>query len=145
MAKHYYTKEEEREFLLNEPKKIVAVKAILKSDKGNVLVVKPNYKRGWQFPGGGVDASEDPEDAMHRELKEEVNLEIHKSDLKLLGTVFRKDVESLVLIYEYSRVLNEQKPIDIQQSELDDYKFVEPSTLSSLLGKYYKEFLTVWF
>ena len=39
--------------------------------------------KGWQFPQGGIDEGEDPEDAMYRELHEEVGLE--PDDVDVLG------------------------------------------------------------
>ncbi|MBT8081480.1 MAG: RNA pyrophosphohydrolase [Gammaproteobacteria bacterium] len=39
--------------------------------------------KGWQFPQGGMFAGEEPEQAMYRELREEVGLEPH--DVELLG------------------------------------------------------------
>ena len=39
--------------------------------------------RGWQFPQGGMFEGEEPEQAMYRELREEVGLEPH--DVELLG------------------------------------------------------------
>ena len=39
--------------------------------------------KGWQFPQGGVLQGEEPEDAMYRELREEVGLD--PDDVELLG------------------------------------------------------------
>jgi putative (di)nucleoside polyphosphate hydrolase len=39
--------------------------------------------RGWQFPQGGVQQRESPEEALYRELKEEVGLDPH--DVKLIA------------------------------------------------------------
>lgn len=40
--------------------------------------------RGWQFPQGGVLRNESPEEALFRELKEEIGLE--KADVELVAT-----------------------------------------------------------
>ena len=39
--------------------------------------------KGWQFPQGGIDEGEAPEEAMYRELREEVGLE--PGDVDVLG------------------------------------------------------------
>ncbi len=50
---------------------------------GQVLWARRIRQNSWQFPQGGVDAGESPEDAMYRELYEELGLS--RSDVKLMG------------------------------------------------------------
>jgi 8-oxo-dGTP diphosphatase len=63
---------------------IVAACALL-DRKGAVLIAKRPQGRPlpglWEFPGGKVEAGEGPEDALIRELHEELGIEIAKSDL----------------------------------------------------------------
>lgn len=40
--------------------------------------------KGWVFPGGKIESNESPENASLRELKEEINLDSDKNNLKLL-------------------------------------------------------------
>lgn len=42
--------------------------------RGQVLLVRHRYNRGWRLPGGGVDRGEPPALAVMRELAEEVGL-----------------------------------------------------------------------
>ena len=54
---------------------------ILANNKGQVLWAKRCGQDAWQFPQGGIDRDETPEDAMYRELHEEVGLQPGEVDL----------------------------------------------------------------
>jgi len=56
---------------------------ILANTDGEVLLAGRVGSKGWQFPQGGVLRGEEPEQAMYRELREEVGLE--RADVELLG------------------------------------------------------------
>ena len=47
---------------------------ILANSMGQVLWARRIGQDAWQFPQGGIDRSETPEQAMYRELKEEIGL-----------------------------------------------------------------------
>lgn len=55
---------------------------LLDADR-RVLIAGRKGRSGWQFPQGGMLASESPEEAMYRELHEEVGLAA--SDVELVG------------------------------------------------------------
>jgi putative (di)nucleoside polyphosphate hydrolase len=57
---------------------------ILANDGGKLLLAGRIGNRGWQFPQGGVLHGESPEQAMFRELNEEVGL--CAADVEILGT-----------------------------------------------------------
>lgn len=56
---------------------------VLMRGTGQVFVGRRAAGRGWQFPQGGVRHGEDPEQALFRELEEEVGLA--REDVKLVG------------------------------------------------------------
>ena len=56
---------------------------VLMRDSGEVFLGGRRDGRGWQFPQGGVRLSEQPEDALFRELREEVGLE--RTDVELVA------------------------------------------------------------
>jgi mutator protein MutT len=73
----------------------VSAKAIIKNDRGEVLVVKEIHgghiiqdKQRWELPGGGIDHGETIEEALRRELKEELGVEADFS-IELLGNDIR--------------------------------------------------------
>ncbi|OGL66010.1 hypothetical protein A3B21_00580 [Candidatus Uhrbacteria bacterium RIFCSPLOWO2_01_FULL_47_24] len=61
---------------------IVAVIALIKDAQGRVLVQKrgldyiPAAFGIWEFPGGGIEFGETPEEAIKREVKEEIGCEV---------------------------------------------------------------------
>lgn len=70
-------------------KKIVYVVAgALINNEGQVLMAQrpegKNLAGYWEFPGGKIELGETPEEALIRELKEELNLYINIEDLKPL-------------------------------------------------------------
>ncbi len=61
----------------------VTAGAIITDDQGRVLLLKHRFRPspGWGMPGGFIEAGEQPEEALRRELREEVELEV--TDVKL--------------------------------------------------------------
>ena len=58
------------------PKHIAGAGAILHDPEGRILLVKPSYRPTWEIPGGGMEAGEYPWETAHREIKEELGLEL---------------------------------------------------------------------
>jgi len=56
---------------------------ILSNDQGQLFWARRVGQDAWQFPQGGVDENESPEQAMYRELMEETGL--NPGDVKVLG------------------------------------------------------------
>lgn len=56
---------------------------ILCNDAGQVLWAKRIGQDAWQFPQGGINTGEKPEDAMYRELAEEIGL--GREDVSILA------------------------------------------------------------
>ena len=60
-------------------KTIHVVAAIIRDESGRIFATQRGYgpyKDGWEFPGGKVEAGETPEEAMKREIREELDAEI---------------------------------------------------------------------
>lgn len=56
---------------------------VLCDDRSRVFWARRVNRSGWQFPQGGIARDESPEDAMYRELHEEVGL--HRHHVEVLG------------------------------------------------------------
>ena len=48
---------------------------IVANEQGQVLWAKRIGQEAWQFPQGGIRSAESPEEALYRELKEEIGLD----------------------------------------------------------------------
>lgn len=65
-------------------KTIKVVAAIIVSEEGRVFATQRGYgefKDGWEFPGGKVEAGESPQEALAREIREELDTEIEVGEL----------------------------------------------------------------
>ena len=60
-------------------KQIEVVAAIIHDSKGRIFATQRGYgdmKDGWEFPGGKVESGESPEEALKREILEELDTRI---------------------------------------------------------------------
>jgi len=135
-----YTEEENRVWRASQPQKMIVVKVVIKSDLGNILLAKPDYKKTWQLPGGGVENGESPEQAAVREVKEELNVDILDSDLAIKGTTYKPDEELLFIVYEYTKLIAEDTKFDLQSDEITDFQFAQVQNVAPLLSSYYLDF-----
>ena len=68
--------------------KTIRVVAAIIVENGRVFATQRGYgdfKDGWEFPGGKIEAGESPEQALVREIREELDTEIRVE--RLLRTV----------------------------------------------------------
>ena len=64
--------------------KTIRVVAAIIIDNGKVFATQRGYgefKDGWEFPGGKIDTGETPEEALVREIKEELDTEVEVKEL----------------------------------------------------------------
>ncbi len=90
-----------RKFVWRFTGRPAGVHAIALTRTGKLVFVKLTYAHGWRAPGGGIKKGESVEDAVLRELREEIGMTCHRpveQDLvfkdRSAGTVFvLRDIE----------------------------------------------------
>jgi 8-oxo-dGTP pyrophosphatase MutT (NUDIX family) len=101
------------------------VRVIIKSGD-EFLLVKNWFSAGeWQLPGGGMKFGEKPTDTAIREIKEELNINLNKSDLKQTtkqAVVFRQSGLIKRFIYFYVEI--PKKPEILKSRELTDFAWL---------------------
>ncbi|MEV0582848.1 NUDIX hydrolase [Nonomuraea sp. NPDC050310] len=110
--------------------------AYITDPQGRVLLVDPNYRDHWIFPGGSLDAGEEPAQACAREITEELGLELPVGDLLAVQWVPAYDTRPypLVSFVFDCGVIPADTPIKVQEAELDGYGFFDPEEAAGLLA-----------
>jgi ADP-ribose pyrophosphatase YjhB (NUDIX family) len=116
------------EWYASLPSVFVAAGGLVTGTSGDVLLVKPNYREHWGFPGGMVDEDEPPDEACARELSEEVGLSVTPGRLLVVGwtpATSDRPRPMLYLLFDCGTV-NDDTTIRLQVEELDGYAFLPP-------------------
>jgi ADP-ribose pyrophosphatase YjhB (NUDIX family) len=74
---------------LTQPRFAVTAAAVITDERGRVLLLRHTMRRGsgWGVPGGFLNAGEQPEEGVRRELREETGLELDAVELAFVRTL----------------------------------------------------------
>jgi 8-oxo-dGTP pyrophosphatase MutT (NUDIX family) len=100
-------------------------RAIVVNEKGEVLLVRHRYDDGWFLPGGKARKSESDEDALRRELKEELGITFTAQEKlgEYLNTYeYKKDMIVVFVIRSFA--LDER-----HHFEIGAWQFFDPRAL----------------
>lgn len=113
--------------------KDVVVIALITDESGKVLIVKPEHKEGWIFPGGYVEIGESPSDACRREITAELGVEI-TALRRLLSVDYCGNSKEYIMFIFDGGVFTPQSIHSIKlPPNLLEYKFVTPEEATHLL------------
>lgn len=110
--------------------KVIKVVAAIIIYKGKVLATQRGYgefKDGWEFPGGKVEPDETPQEALVREIKEELNTIIEVGEL--LATV---EYDYPMFHLSMDCFICELKEGDLELKEHEDARWLTKETLDSV-------------
>lgn len=106
------------------------------NSKGEILITKrhPSKKAGgmWEFTGGGVLAGETTGDAAVREVKEELGIDISRTDIELLSVYQHRNYFMDIYKAQIDINLNDLK---LQENEVTDAKWVDKDTLQQMIAE----------
>ncbi len=109
--------------------------AVIVIEGGRLLLVR--HTRGgktyWVFPGGGVEYGETIEQSLHRELREEVNLEIQVEDLVIVCETIPPDKHRHEINLFFRGKICGGEPRLARDRILTEMGFFSPGELENLL------------
>ncbi len=112
--------------------------ALIFDRAGRLLVLKPNYKKGWTIPGGQIEAGgESPWEACQRETREECGLETTAGRLVCVDFLRPKPnrLGGVRFLFDCGPFTDEQlAAIRLQRAEIDEHRFAELSEALMLLS-----------
>ena len=126
---------EEAAWYARLPTMFGAAAALFTDAADRVLLVKPNYRDHWSLPGGILEHGEPPHEGCRREVKEELGLDIIPGRLLVVGWAGPDGVRPRPLfhfVFDGGELAGDV-PIQLQEDELDDYRFVAPADVSGYL------------
>jgi 8-oxo-dGTP diphosphatase len=122
-----------------QARKRVSAEVLIRNDQGELLLVDPVYKPDWDIPGGMAEANEPPHAAAHRELLEELGLDLTVARLLCVDWVAPHGPwdDSLVFIFDGGTLGEEEAgnlvPLD---GELREARFWSRAEAARLLRPY---------
>ncbi|MDH2426663.1 NUDIX hydrolase [Sphaerisporangium sp. TRM90804] len=123
------------DFLASLNKIVASAGAFITDPQGRVLLVKPNYRDHWGWPGGHVDAGETPEQACAREITEELGLTLPVGELLVVHWVPPFDDRPMPMVHFLFDCggLPDGDGVILQEEELDDHAFYTPDEADAVM------------
>jgi 8-oxo-dGTP diphosphatase len=118
--------------LVTQSRFTVTVGAVILDSQNRVLLLEHRFRpgNGWGVPGGFINPQEQPEDAVRRELREEVGLELEQLEIAFINTLLQ--YQQIEIIFRAIACNNAQpNSLEIRRAE-----WFDPAALPSELSQY---------
>lgn len=124
-------------YIASLPRILAGAAVLCRDGEGRVLLVEPNYRKGWALPGGTVesDLGETPRQAARRETLEEIGLDIELGTLLAVDWVAGEGRPPIAAYVYDGGVLSEAQfaAIRLQEEELDSWQLVSRDRIPEYL------------
>lgn len=123
-------------FFYRAKKLRVRVAALIRNEKGEILLVrqKKNKKDYWLLPGGGIEFGESALQALERELKEELNIELENPAFLLLNeNIDPNGYKHLIQLIFVGAIKSGMTPeISKKERAIQEYRYFPISEIQNL-------------
>ena len=107
---------------------IDVVAAVIQNEEGKILIAQRNLKKSqgglWEFPGGKIEPNETKEEAIIREIKEEMDIDIESKKFIAQKVFNYPDKDINLIAIECKQIKG-----DIKLNEHEDIKWVNKNEL----------------
>lgn len=109
------------------PTQVLAAGVLVWDGQGRLLVVKTHHRSTWILPGGIVEAGESPARAGHREVLEEVGLDVCVGRLLAVQHLAERDGRPSSVQFVFDSAPFHQTPaMTLQCEEIAEARWLEP-------------------